>query len=75
MKLKKLLEGLNCHINLIPLNEIKNCDLKPPTKKDVYSFMNKLENKGLSVTVRRSLGSEIDGACGQLKQSTMESSF
>lgn len=73
--LKQLLFGMNCHINLIPLNEIKNCDLKPPTKKEVYSFCGKIERAGLSVSVRRSLGADISGACGQLKQSVAENTL
>jgi 23S rRNA (adenine2503-C2)-methyltransferase len=70
-KLKELLRGMSSHINLIPLNAIDGCDLKSPSKKDVYSFLALLEKSGLSATVRRSLGAEILGACGQLKNSAI----
>ena len=66
-QLKELFFGFNCHINLIPLNNTEGCGLAAPTKKEVYAFANLLEKEGLSATVRRSLGSDISGACGQLK--------
>ena len=70
-KLKSLLRGTSCHINLIPLNKIDGCDLKAPSKKQIYTFLALLENMGMSATVRRSLGDEILGACGQLKNSVI----
>ena len=69
--LKEILGGMSCHINLIPLNEGGSCKYRAPAKKDVYAFCNLLEREGLSATVRRSLGAEISGACGQLKNSTI----
>lgn len=71
-ELKKLLKGLCCHVNLIPLNPTDNCDLKPPTKKQAYTFCDKLNAVGISATVRRSMGSDAAGACGQLKNRTVE---
>ena len=70
--LKNLLKGLCCHINLIPLNPTDHCDLKPCTKKHAYAFCDKLKKAGLSATVRRSMGSDVAGACGQLKNRTVE---
>ncbi len=70
-KLKELLLGTSCHINLIPLNPTSTCDLKAPSKRNIYAFCALLEKMGLSATVRRSLGSEILGACGQLKNSAI----
>ncbi len=64
--LKQLLSGLNCHINVIPLNEAVG-DFIPPAEKEAYAFVAALEKEGLSATMRRALGSEIEGACGQLK--------
>ena len=64
--LKLLLRGLNCHINVIPLNEAVG-NFIPPTEKEAYAFVGALEKEGLSATMRRALGSEIEGACGQLK--------
>jgi 23S rRNA (adenine2503-C2)-methyltransferase len=65
VKLKKLLNGLNCHINLIPCNESEK-GFKSPSKKVIYAFLSQLAP--LSATVRRSLGSQVEGACGQLRR-------
>lgn len=70
--LKALLNGLCCHVNLIPLNATEYCDLKPPTKKKAYAFCEKLKALGISASVRRSMGSDVAGACGQLKNRTAE---
>ena len=67
-----LLSGRPCHINLIRLNEVKENDLKSGTDKDAYRFMGVLEKAGLSATVRRKMGEDIDGACGQLRQRYLE---
>lgn len=71
-ELISLLHGKPCHINVIRLNEVKEANLKGTDKKDAYKFVEKLTNGGLSATVRRSLGSDIDGACGQLRRKYME---
>ncbi|MBE7081963.1 MAG: 23S rRNA (adenine(2503)-C(2))-methyltransferase RlmN [Clostridiales bacterium] len=63
-----LLKGRPCHINLIRLNEVKENNLKSGTDKEAYRFMGVLEKAGLSATVRRKMGEDIDGACGQLRQ-------
>lgn len=70
--LKDLLKGLCCHVNLIPLNPTDNCELKPPAKKKAYAFCERLKNLGVSASVRRSMGSDVAGACGQLKNRTVE---
>ena len=64
--LKKLLGGLNCHINVIPLNSATG-SFQPPSERESYAFVAALEKDGMSATMRRALGSEIEGACGQLK--------
>lgn len=63
----RLLKGRPCHVNLIRLNEVKERDLKSITDKRAYAFAAMLEKGGLSATVRRSMGAEIGGACGQLR--------
>ena len=68
----KILKGRPCHVNLIRLNEVKENDLKSGTDKDAYRFMGVLEKAGLSATVRRKMGEDIDGACGQLRQRYLE---
>ena len=65
-------KGMNCHINLIPVNPIKERDYKQTGKDEVYAFKNKLEKKGINVTIRREMGRDIDGACGQLRNKYME---
>lgn len=67
LKLIALLKGMNCHVNLIPVNEIKERDFKSDSGS-VQRFRHMLENGGLNVTVRRTLGSDINAACGQLRR-------
>ncbi|MGN0696902.1 MAG: 23S rRNA (adenine(2503)-C(2))-methyltransferase RlmN [Oscillospiraceae bacterium] len=66
-KLIGLLKGMNCHVNLIPVNEIKERDFKSD-RRSVLNFQQMLERGGLNVTVRRTLGSDINAACGQLRR-------
>ena len=63
-----ILEPRNCHLNLIPVNPIKERDFKKPTRQNAEKFKNKLEKSGINVTIRREMGSDIDGACGQLRR-------
>lgn len=71
--LGKLLKGMLCHVNLIPVNEIKENTLKRPSKKVIEEFEEILKNNGIEVTVRREMGSDINAACGQLRKSYIES--
>jgi 23S rRNA (adenine2503-C2)-methyltransferase len=64
----KLVDGLNCHVNLIPVNPIKERDYSASERKDVLRFQNKLEKKHINATVRREMGRDINGACGQLRR-------
>ncbi len=68
-QLIKILKGLPCHVNLIRLNEVKENELKGGTEKQAYRFMSLLEQGKISATVRRKMGEDIQGACGQLRQS------
>ena len=67
-----LLKGRPCHVNLIRLNEVKERSLKTVTEKDAYRFLGMLEKEGISATLRRSMGNDIGGACGQLRASYLE---
>ena len=67
-ELSKLAGPLNCHINLIPVNPIKERDFVQPDMRFVQAFKNKLEKNKINVTIRREMGRDIDGACGQLRQ-------
>ena len=66
-ELISLLKGLPCHVNLIRLNEVEETGLKKTDDKTAYKFMNQLNEGGISATVRRLMGSDIEGACGQLR--------
>lgn len=67
-----ILKPRNCHLNLIPVNPIKERDFEKPTKKAAENFKNTLEKSGINVTIRREMGSDIDGACGQLRRRYVE---
>ncbi|MDE7264840.1 MAG: radical SAM protein, partial [Clostridia bacterium] len=70
----RLLKGKPCHVNLIRLNEVEERGLKSVSDKQAYAFMQTLIDGGLSASVRRSLGSDIAGACGQLRVSYLKNS-
>lgn len=63
-----LVDGLNCHVNLIPVNPIKERDFTASERRDVLCFQNRLEKKHINATIRREMGRDIDGACGQLRR-------
>lgn len=65
----KLLKGTLCHINLIPVNNVKERNYIKSSKKHIKNFANILINAGIETTVRRELGSDINAACGQLRKS------
>lgn len=71
-RLARLLHGFNCHVNLIPVNPIKERDYRQSGTRAVQEFKNRLEKMGINATVRRELGRDINGACGQLRKSYME---
>ncbi len=71
-ELLSLVRGMNCHINLIPVNPIKERDFVQPSHDHVLNFKNKLEKNGINVTIRREMGRDIDGACGQLRKRYIE---
>lgn len=72
MRLVKLLRGMIAHVNLIPVNEIKEKEYKKATEKSIENFMNTLNSCGIVTTVRRELGSDIDAACGQLRKKYLD---
>jgi 23S rRNA (adenine2503-C2)-methyltransferase len=65
------LRGMQCHVNLIPLNAVKERDMNPPAPAIVRAFLARLESHGISTTIRREMGSDINGACGQLRRSVL----
>ena len=72
LALAKLLRGMIAHVNLIPVNEIKNGAYKKAKEKSIEEFMNTLNSCGVVTTVRRTLGEDIDAACGQLRKKYIE---
>jgi len=67
-ELLRRLKGLPAHVNLIPLNHVEESPLKPSSRKAVARFQNILEDGGVTATVRRTLGGDIDASCGQLRR-------
>ena len=66
--LLKKLKGLPAHVNLIPLNNVEESPLKPSDRAAVLRFQKLLEDQGVACTIRRTLGSDIDASCGQLRR-------
>ena len=66
--LAELLKGMLCHVNLIPINEIKDGKFNKSTNENIMKFRDYLNAHGIVATIRRELGSDIDAACGQLRK-------
>ena len=71
-ELARRLRGMRCHVNLIPLNDVKERKLQAPDKRTVEAFLKRLELKHISATVRREMGADIEGACGQLRRKVLD---
>ena len=71
-ELVKLLRGMLCHVNLIPINKIENGKYSKSTNENILKFRDYLNEKGIVATIRRELGSDIDAACGQLRKKEVE---
>jgi len=67
LELAKIMKGRSCHVNLIPLNSVKEKKLLGTARKRAYAIADKLTSLGISATVRRTMGEDIEGACGQLR--------
>lgn len=65
-------ENMPIHVNLIPVNPVRETGLTPPDRADIAAFAAKLEEKGVRATVRRRLGPDIDASCGQLRRTVMQ---
>lgn len=72
LKLAKLVQGLNCYINLIPYNETNNIDFKRSSTIQIMKFYDILKKNKINVTIRREFGSKISAACGQLRSKKEE---
>ena len=71
-ELSDRLRGLQCHVNLIPLNDVPERNLNAPSRREVERFLAQLERRKISATIRREMGADIQGACGQLRRSALE---
>ena len=69
-RLAELLEGINCHVNLIPVNKVRERNYRT-AKNAVADFAGRLGKRGVNATIRRTLGSDIEAACGQLRRDTV----
>ena len=67
-RLAALAKPLHSHVNLIPVNPVTERNFVQPDRKVIDNFKNKLEKLGINVTIRREMGRDIDGACGQLRK-------
>ncbi|WML35140.1 23S rRNA (adenine(2503)-C(2))-methyltransferase RlmN [Clostridium sp. OS1-26] len=72
-QLIQLLKGILCHVNLIPVNEVKEREFKKSSSSNVKDFYEMLSGHGIETTIRREMGSDINAACGQLRRSYLES--
>ena len=70
-ELAELLKGMLCHVNLIPINKIENGKYTKSTNENIIKFRDYLNFKGITATIRRELGSDIDAACGQLRRKNL----
>jgi len=70
-RLVKLLKGMICHVNLIPINKIENGDYTKSSNENIMKFRDYLNDHGIVATIRRELGSDIDAACGQLRRKNL----
>ena len=68
LQLAMLIKGMNCHVNLIPVNPVKERNFVQSKASFIAAFKNELEKNGINVTIRREMGRDIDGACGQLRR-------
>lgn len=73
-ELSRLLKGYNCHVNLIPVNPVKERSYTKSNSNIIQKFKNILEKNRINVTIRREMGSDINAACGQLRKSYLEKS-
>lgn len=73
-ELIEILKHRNCHLNLIPVNPIKERNFEKPSRKAAEEFRQKIEKSGINATIRREMGADIDGACGQLRRRYVENS-
>ena len=71
-ELVKLLKGMICHVNLIPINKIENGKFSKSTNENIIKFRDYLNEHGIVATIRRELGSDIDAACGQLRRKNLK---
>ncbi len=71
-ELARKLKGIMCHINLIPANPVKENSFKKPDRNKILKFKEWLEAKGVTTTVRRTLGADINASCGQLRRREQE---
>ena len=70
-RLVKLLKGMLCHVNLIPINKIENGEFTKSSNENIIKFRDYLNERGIVATIRRELGSDIDAACGQLRRKNL----
>lgn len=73
-RLARLVKGMLCHINIIPVNNVEENGFTKPSKEKIAAFVNVIDKYGIPVTVRRELGSDISASCGQLRRNSINNS-
>lgn len=71
-KLASLLKGILCHVNIIPVNKVEENSFEKPDTARIKAFIKTIEKSGITATVRRKLGSDINASCGQLRKNNLE---
>ena len=71
-KLIRLLKGKNAHVNLIPVNPVRHGNFLRPDEEELLAFQKTLVKNGINATIRKGMGADIEGACGQLKSHYLE---
>ena len=72
-ELAKLLRGMLCHVNLIPVNYVEEAGYEKSGRQQIYAFQKVLQDHGINATIRRTLGADINAACGQLRRQAVKS--
>ncbi|MDD6484082.1 MAG: 23S rRNA (adenine(2503)-C(2))-methyltransferase RlmN [Clostridiales bacterium] len=70
-ELAALIKGMHAHVNLIPVNEVKERGFKKGSQREIQAFLNELKALGVNATIRRELGADINASCGQLRKKTL----
>ena len=75
IELSRIVKGIMCHVNLIPVNPIREKNFEKSDRRSLQRFCDKLNGLGINTTIRRTLGSDINASCGQLRRADAKKSI